>query len=152
MPKFEIETFLSVTPEQLQAELLSMSGVNYELAPIIQMSVPEKWATTAITLWPTHENVFTSTVLLFGVLPVDRHCFKLLSVTGTGFTESSKTLLNSVWSHQRTITKHGSGANVKDVVYYTTKIPCIGSLLRPVYRSIFMHRHKRLKLRYAEFG
>ncbi|MBJ7536557.1 hypothetical protein [Marinomonas transparens] len=152
MQTFEMELFLPVEPELLKEDLFTMSGVNYELAPMIKMSAPEKWGSKAITQWPVNEEIFTSTISLFGVIPIDRHRFKLLSINSSGFIESSSSLFNSVWSHERTITKNGSGANVKDVVGYKNKIGLLGSLLKPVYRSIFTHRHKRLKLKYAKIS
>ena len=145
-----MEVFLPVEPELLKKELFTMSGVNYELAPTVKMSAPEQWVSKSITEWPVNKEIFTSTISFFGVIPIDRHRFKLLSVSSAGFVESSSSVFNSVWSHERTITKSGSGANVKDVVGYQNKISLLGTLLKPFYRSIFTHRHKRLKLKYAK--
>ena len=152
MPKFEMETSLAVSPDQLASDLLLMSGVNYELSPLLKMSVPQTWAAKPISDWPVNNNIFSSTILLFGFIPIDLHRFKFLSVHGMGFKESSKTLLNSLWSHQRTISSNGSGAKVTDVVYYKSKLGFLGYLFKPLYQSIFAHRHKRLKSKYAKIS
>ena len=94
MQKFEMEVFLPVKPELLKKELFNMNGVNYELAPILKMSAPEQWASKTITEWPVNNEIFTSTISLFGVIPIDRHRFKLLSINSAGFVESSSSLLN----------------------------------------------------------
>lgn len=145
-----METSLPVNPDQLASDLLLMSGVNYELSPLLKMSAPQKWATKPISKWPVNSYIFSSTILLFGLIPIDLHRFKLLSVNGMGFKESSKTLFNSQWSHQRTISSNGSGAKVRDVVYYNSKLGFLGCLFKPLYKSIFAHRHKRLKSKYAK--
>jgi len=88
-------------------------------------------------------------VLLLGFLPVDVHHFKLLAVDSMGIKESSQSLMNSVWSHERIISANGADAKVRDVVYYEGKVAWLGKLLQPLYRAIFVHRHKRLKSKYA---
>lgn len=150
MPVFEMEVTLPVNPDQLAADLLVMSGVNYELSPILRMSAPVEWAGKLISEWPVNTDLFSSRILLFGVVPIDLHRFKFLSVDGMGFKESSQTLINSLWSHERRISSNGSGAKVRDVVYYKSKSGFLGCLFKPVYRSVFAHRHKRLKLKYAK--
>lgn len=150
MPQFEMKVFLPANPACLSSDLLCMSGVNYELSPILKMSVPEKWATTSISDWPINEELFSSKVLFFGFIPIDLHSFTFLFVNTSGFKESSKTLINSVWSHERTISNNGSGAIVSDVIYFKSKLGFLGYLFKPVSQAIFAHRHKRLILKYAK--
>lgn len=149
MPKFGMEVSLPVSPDQLSSDLLFMSGVNYELAPILKMSAPEKWAAKPISEWPVNQGIFASKILLFGFIPIDLHRFSFLSVNLMGFKESSTSLLNSLWSHERTISANGSGATVTDVVYYKSKLGLIGYLFKPLYQSIFTYRHKRLRQKYG---
>ena len=150
MPQFELEIHLPVSPGQLSSDLLSMTGVNYELSPMLQMSAPEPWALQSISEWPTNKDIFTSKISLFGLIPIDFHHFKFLSVHSQGFKESSKSLFNNLWSHERTISSSDSGSKVKDVVYYKSKLGWVGYVFKPVYKSIFIHRHKRLKSKYAK--
>ncbi|MDX1353280.1 MAG: hypothetical protein R3254_09730 [Thiomicrorhabdus sp.] len=94
---------MSVSPEQLSTELLHMSGVNYELFPIVKMSTPKAWAKKPISEWPIEDEVFASAVLLFCFIPIDLHRFRFQSVNDMGFKESSKSLLNVMWIHERKI-------------------------------------------------
>ena len=131
MPQFEIETSLPVEQQQLASELLRMSGINYELAPMLTMTTPDEWHSKPIVEWPVDTPVFTSTILLFGVIPIDLHSFKLISVAKTEFDEASTTLHNSLWSHKRIISADGSGAKVKDVVYFKSRVPLLDWLGKP---------------------
>jgi hypothetical protein len=152
MPKFEIETPLAVSPEQLSTDLLSMAGVNDELSPLLKMTAPQQWIEKPIFQWPVNIPLFSSTILLFGFIPIDVHRFKFTSVNTMGFKESSSTLFNSLWQHERSILSDGDGdgATIKDVVYYRSKLAVLGGLFKPVYRWIFIHRHKRIKFKYSE--
>lgn len=150
MPSFELATSLPVSPSRLASDLLTMEGVNYELSPILKMTAPKNWAAKPISQWPENCELFSSKILLCGVLPVDLHRFKFQSVHRLGFKESSRSLFNHHWSHERTILVNNTGATVKDVVLYENKLTFLGCLLLPLYKSLFAHRHKRLKLKYLQ--
>lgn len=152
MPRIEMETSLPVSPAVLASELLTMEGVNDELSPILKMTAPQPWASKPISEWPVNSEIFSSRILLFGVMPIDLHRFKFESVHGMGFKESSKSLFNRHWSHERTIRESGSGATVKDVLHYTSQLGFLGYLFMPLYQAIFSHRHKRLKRKYVQGG
>jgi hypothetical protein len=150
VPIFEMQVSLPVSPDILSADQLIMSGVNYELFPVLRMSSPKEWSKKAISEWPVNSDVFSSIIFLFGFIPIDVHHFKFISVNSRGFKESSKTTLNSVWLHERTILTNRYGSTVKDVVSYKSRLSFLGYILKPVYESIFVHRHKRLKLKYGK--
>lgn len=69
---FEISSNLEISPEVV-SELFTMKGVNRELSPLIRMTAPSEWSNKAIFEWPTGEVLFSSWILLFGILPIDRH-------------------------------------------------------------------------------
>lgn len=89
MFRIEIETKIERRREQVCHELLSMNGVNYELRPIARMTAPKEWEESSITEWPIGTNLFTSAILLFGLIPVDFHKFKFLDIQTTSFQECS---------------------------------------------------------------
>ena len=149
MPKIEMEITLPVGATQLSNELLNMKGVNSELWPYLKMTAPNNWYEKSIKEWPINQYLFRSKVLLFGILPVDIHRFKFDSVSNTGFKESSVSLLNSLWCHERTVVSNGSNTSVKDAVYYQSRCGLLGVLIKPAYKLIFKHRHKRLTVKYA---
>lgn len=72
--KFEISSNLKISPEDV-AGLLTMKGVNRELSPLIRMTAPSEWSSKPIFEWPSGRVLFSSWILLFGILPIDRHTF-----------------------------------------------------------------------------
>lgn len=148
MQTFEIESYLTVDAALLAQEILNMSAVNDELRPLLTMSVPEYWHSIPISDWPVNKPLFHSTIYLCGVFPVDRHYFTFSHTSSLGFIESSYSLMNTKWHHERTIKHKGNGAMVKDIVIYQSKLCILGRLSMPLYKAIFKHRHRRLKLRY----
>lgn len=150
MQKFKMVVSLSVSTDQLSSELLNMSGVNYELFPIIRMSAPKLWSKRPISEWPVEDEVFASAVLLFCFIPIDVHRFRFQSVSGMGFKESSKSLINLLWIHERLISEDHNGAKVLDIVHYRSKFRFLGSLTKPIYQAIFTYRHHRLKRKYTQ--
>jgi len=149
MPTFEIESDLSVEPIRLYRELLNINGVNFELAPYINMSAPKQWRAKPIGEWPVGEWLFNSRVTLFGLIPIDSHCFKFSEVSESGFSEFSKTLMNKEWRHTRSIVEVASGSKVKDHIEYKSKLGFMGGILTPMFIAIFKHRHHKLKARYG---
>lgn len=149
MPKFEIESDLSVEPRKLCEELLNINGVNFELAPFISMSAPYQWCSKPISEWPVDVFLFNSRVTLFGLFPIDSHDFKFIEVSASGFSESSKTLLNKEWNHRRSIIEAGSGSKVKDRIEYKSNLGFMGFFFMPMYKVIFIHRHNKLKAKYG---
>ena len=150
MPSFEMETQLPVSSNELAHDTLKMSGVNYELGPLLKMSAPEIWQSKSITEWPTNQNLFSSNILLLGLIPIDRHFFNFNTIDSFGFKENSKSLMNSLWSHERLIKSVGSGSVIKDVIIYKSKLGILGNLFMPVYKAIFKHRHNRLRAKYSK--
>ncbi|MBK8973407.1 MAG: hypothetical protein IPM37_19380 [Hahellaceae bacterium] len=149
MPKFEIESILPLEAETLATDLLCMSGVNDELAPFIRMTTPKSWNSKPISEWPIGKELFSSVILVCGLIPIDMHHFKFQKVGKDGFQESSRSLVNRVWAHERTIVACGPDAKVRDTVFFESRLGWLGHLLTPVYRWIFARRHKRLKAKYA---
>lgn len=132
---------------------LTLNGVNAELSPLVQMTAPEAFAQRPLQEWPERQHLFSSWILLLGVLPIDRHAFYLHSVTpGKGFVESSSSTINALWKHERTIVPLAAGCRVTDAVEYRCRLPLLGYLLKPVYELVFWRRHRYLRSRYGRYG
>ena len=149
MPSFEMKTQLTVSANELAHDSLNMSGVNYELGPLLKMSAPDKWQSKPITDWPTNQSLFISTILLLGLIPIDRHYFNFKKIDSFGFNENSKSLMNTLWSHERLIKSNGTGSVITDVIIYKSKLVILGNLIMPIYKAIFKHRHNRLRAKYS---
>jgi hypothetical protein len=152
MPSFKTETQLAVSVNELAHDSLNMSGVNYELGPLLKMSAPDNWQSKPITDWPTNQNLFISTILLLGLIPIDRHYFNFKTIDSFGFNENSKSLMNKLWSHERKIKSNGSGSVITDVIIYKSKLGILGNLFMPIYKALFKHRHNRLRAKYSKLN
>lgn len=132
---------------------LTLNGVNAELSPLVRMTAPAAFAQRPLQEWPERQHLFNSWILLFGLLPVDRHAFYLHAVMpGKGFVETSSSTLNALWQHERTIIPLAAGCRVTDIVEYRCRLPLLGYLLKPLYKLVFWRRHRYLRSRYGGYG
>jgi hypothetical protein len=147
--KFEVSSNLKISPEDVDG-LLTMKGVNRELSPLIRMTAPSEWSSKPIVEWPTGKVLFSSWILLFGILPIDRHTFFFNFIDRQrGFAESSSSVTNKVWHHRREINRDGASCRVTDTVEFQCRLPLFAYVLGPVYRLLFTHRHRVLRSYYS---
>lgn len=147
--KFEVSSNLKISPEDVNG-LLTMKGVNRELSPLIRMTTPSELSNKPIFEWPTGQVLFASWILLFGILPIDRHRFFFQSIDRQrGFSESSSSIINKVWHHRRDIKMNEALPQVTDTVEFECRLPILAYILAPVYRFIFTHRHRVLRSYYG---
>lgn len=123
-------------------------GVNAELAPWIRMTFPAT-ALTGLGAAPVDEPLFVSWLLAFGVLPFDRHVFALAEVGHRHFIETSYSLLQAQWRHERYVTAIESGCRVRDVVTVRPRLGVMAPLTRWIASALFRHRHKRLRVLFS---
>jgi len=147
--RIETESYLSVRADQLADRLLESSSEAYETMPFVKREVPDPWVGESMKRWPVGRSLHSRKVLLFGVFPIDDQEFKLTFVCNSGFIESSKTTIHEYWTHQRTIFDRQSYCQVKDVIEFSCKKRYTEELLRPLYRGLIRHRHRRLRNRYG---
>lgn len=147
--KFEVSSNLKISPDDVDG-LLTMKGVNRELSPLIRMTAPSEWSNKPIFEWPTGEVLFSSWILLFGILPVDRHTFFFQSIDRQrGFAEASSSLTNNLWHHRRQINRNGASCWLMDTVEFQCRLPVTAYVMSPLYRFIFRHRHRVLRSLYG---
>lgn len=149
MKKIEISSYLEIDRETFADAALNMRGVNYELNPLVHMTAPEPWKGRPLSQWPVNEELFSSIIFLFYVLPVDRHFFRLKEVAPFYMQEESRSLMNPVWRHTRKIEESGKGLLISDVVEFESRFAPLEVLALPLYRWVFSHRHRRLVSRYG---
>ncbi len=127
-----------------------MSGVNAELAPWLRMTAPRAALDVRIEDAPLGRPLFASWVLLFGVVPIDRHRFLLASVDpGRGFVEDSTSWSQRRWEHRRLVEAHADGCILTDRLTFRPRVSFLGPILQRVIGAIFRHRHRRLRQRFA---
>jgi hypothetical protein len=149
MRALEIQSDLAVGPDEFLSQCC-LQTVNWELAPIVKMTAPSRWQNSRIADWEVGGPLFKSWILLFGVLPVDRHSFRLRKPTfDRGFDECSSSWMNRAWNHRREIRANDLGCTVVDRVEVASRVPLFAPLLMPIYRLIFRHRHSRLRRKFG---
>ncbi len=149
MFRFSQSSDLCVDAEDILPSF-ALRAVNAELWPLVRMTAPEPWANRPIVEWPVQKHLFDSWILILGVLPVDRHRFRLRSLTPSeGFVEASSSTINASWIHERKITPIQGGCRIVDRVEYNCRLAVLGYLLLPVYQFVFRRRHRNLRARYG---
>ena len=148
MKKFSACSTVAVTPEQFWNRM-SLTLVKQELAPLLRMTAPDRLKNLTVDKWPTGQRLFSSVILLFGVIPVDVHRFKLQwTKPGSGFQESSSSWLNRYWHHKRTTQEVPGGCVIQDSVSLKSRIPLLHWMVLPIYRAVF--RYRRLRTIFGE--
>jgi len=129
----------------------SMDGVNWELSPFVEMTVPRAARGLTIADAPTGVVAFRSVLLAFGFLPFDVHSLRLETVSPPkGFAEESTSWLQRRWRHERTITPlDGGGCELVDAVTVEPRLPGGALVVTKIVRAMFAWRHRRLRRRFG---
>ncbi len=141
-PAIDITSRVECPARELWPIVTSAAGVNAELKPLITMTFPPSGFDFASA--PLSQPLFTSWILLFGFLPFDRHTFLLKEIGPLHFVETSHTLLQKLWRHERYLTAQGDRTDVRDVVTVAPRLSIMQPLTDCIVATIFRHRHKRL--------
>lgn len=148
---FTITTDLNAPASVVWARVATMRGVNDELAPLVRMTVPAEFRERSIDEWQPGAIGFSSWILLLRLIPFDLHFFGMDHVEpGRSFAERSSSLLQKEWRHERTVEPIAPGrCRVTDRVTFEPRLPLVAWLLRPIFRFVFQHRHRRLRARFG---
>lgn len=150
MIALRFESLLATDVDRLWQHASSMAGVNHELMPLVRMSYPADRVALPQGEAVPKEVLFQSWLLLFGVLPFDRHALRLLDVRpGRGFDEDSTSWLQSRWVHKRRLVAQPRGVLVTDELEVTPRLRFAAPLTAFIVRQIFLHRHRRLRRRFG---
>lgn len=135
------------TADEVWRAMTTPHGVNAELMPFIRMTFPQADLRLADAALDT--PLFSSWILLFGLLPFDRHTFVIHEIGTRHFIETSRSLLQKLWRHERSVTQSAHGAIVRDVVTVTPRLGFAAPITGAIVRVIFRHRHRRLARLYG---
>ncbi|HBM89841.1 MAG TPA: hypothetical protein DD437_14950 [Rhodobiaceae bacterium] len=141
-PAIDITSHVQRPVHELWPIVTSAAGVNAELRPLISMTFPSGGFDFSTA--PLNQPLFNSWILLCGILPVDRHTFMLHEIGPSHFVETSHTLLQKRWRHERYLTDQGDNTEIRDVVTVVPRLTFMRPLTNLVVAAIFRHRHKRL--------
>jgi ligand-binding SRPBCC domain-containing protein len=143
-------SLLNASAEDVWALVSTAAGINDELAPILRMTAPRALRERGLAAVVPGERLCRSWVLLLGLLPVDYDDITLVRLDPPhGFLERSAMLSQRVWQHERTLEAAPEGCVLCDRISYQPRLPVPDAILRPLYRAVFGHRHRRLRRRFG---
>ena len=148
--EFTISSRLAAPASEVWARVTTAEGVNAELMPLARMTIPRGRADLSIADIEDGTTIGRSWVLLFGLIPFDYDDIHLERIEpGRAFHERSTMLSQRRWEHDRTVEPDGEReCTVTDRVLFEPRLPVPPSLLLPVFRAFFRHRHRRLRRRF----
>lgn len=138
---------VAAAPAAVWASITSIEGVNHEMGPWLQMTVPPeaRGLTLDAALGSLGEPLFASRVLLFGIIPVERMRVTLVELEpGRRFVEQSPMLTLRYWRHERTLAPEGTNCRITDRLTFAPPVAAFAPILRRVVSAFFAHRHRRL--------
>ncbi len=147
--RFESSTLIPrADADRVWSRATTWRGVNAELMPLVRMTYPagrERIDARA------EREPFVSWILLFGLVPIERHRVRLALFDGPGrrFHEHSSNWAARDWIHRRSVRQESLGARVTDRCAFDARIPCLAPLIALAYRLVFRHRHRRLREMYG---
>ena len=145
----EVSSRLGAPPDEVWSRIATAEGVNDELGPWMRMTVPGG-GDLDLDAIEVGKPIGRSWVLLFGLIPIDYDEINVVELDpGRRFVERSRMLSQRVWEHTRTIEAVAGGSEVTDAIAWEPRLPVPGRALRPLFRAIFRHRHRRLRRRFG---
>lgn len=144
----DVSTALGATADEVWAHASTMEGVNHELGPWVRMTVPAAACGKRLVDVEVGREAFASVLLLFGVLPFDRHHVTLERIHERGFDEESWSWLQRRWRHERRVEPTRGGCVVIDRLTVAPRL-APSFLVKPVVEWIFAARHRKLR---SSFG
>jgi hypothetical protein len=149
--EIKITSEVAAGAEAVWARAIDPAGINYELGPLLRMTVPAGAADFGLD---DHEpgHIGRSRVLLFGLIPFDYDDIEIIRLEpGRGFLERSTMLSQRLWEHERTLEPLSEGrCRITDRVAWEPRLPVPGALIRPLILATFRHRHRRLRRAWGE--
>jgi ligand-binding SRPBCC domain-containing protein len=149
--EFTISSLLAAPRERVWERVTTPEGVNAELMPIVRMTLPRGIERLDVASVPVGSPVGRCWLLLFGLIPFDWDDLMLERLEApSGFHERSTMGSMRVWEHERTLEPVAGGCRVTDRVAFLPRAPFPAVWVRPIFRAVFGHRHRRLRAQFGE--
>jgi ligand-binding SRPBCC domain-containing protein len=149
--EFEVSSLIPAPPERVWERIVTPEGINHELRPWMRMTLPRGVQRLDPETIELGRPIGRSWMLLFGVLPFEYDDVTLVELEpGWRFLERSPTLSQRCWQHERIVEAAEEGSRVTDRIRMEPRLRLPGAPLRPVFRALFRHRHRRLRAWFAE--
>jgi ligand-binding SRPBCC domain-containing protein len=148
--EFKVSSLVPAPPSQVWERIMTPAGINYELRPWLSMTFPRGFEELDPESVEPGRPLGRSWVFLFGVLPFEYDDITLVELEpGHRFLERSPTLSQRCWQHERIVEPAEGGSRLTDRIRMEPRLGLPAAPLRPVFRALFRHRHRRLR---AWFG
>jgi ligand-binding SRPBCC domain-containing protein len=143
---FTVSSRLDAGADSVWALVTTAEGVNYELGPLVRMTVPH-----GSDLVVREGRLGRSWILLGGVLPIDYDDLYIARLDpGRGFSERSALGSARAWHHDRRVEPlRGGGCTVTDRIAFEPRVAAVGRLQEIVFGLMFRWRHRRLRKRFG---
>jgi ligand-binding SRPBCC domain-containing protein len=143
---FEVSSLVPAPPERVWERIITPAGINHELRPWMTMTVPRGIKRLDPETVELGRPLGRSWVLLFGLLPFEYDDITLIELEpGRRFLERSPMLSQRSWQHERIVEADEGGSRVTDRVRMEPRLGLPAAPLRPLFRAVFRHRHRRLR-------
>ncbi len=137
--------------ERVWERVTTPEGVNAELMPIVRMALPPGIERLDVESVPVGTPIGRCRLLLFGLIPFDWDDLTLERLEApAGFHEVSSMASMRIWEHERTLEPVEGGCRVTDRVGFLPRVPFPAVWVRPLFRTVFRHRHRRLRAHFGE--
>jgi ligand-binding SRPBCC domain-containing protein len=145
-PDFEVSSLVAAAPQRVWERIITPDGINHELRPWMRMTVPRGFAGIDPEAVELGKPIGRSWVLLFGVIPFEYDDLTLVELEpGRRFLERSPMLSQRSWQHERIVEPAEGGSRVTDRITMKPRLGLPAAPLRPIFRAVFRHRHRRLQ-------
>jgi len=143
--EFEVSSLIPASPERVWERIITPAGINHELRPWMTMTVPRGIKRLDPETVELGKPLGRSWVLL-GLLPFEYDDITLIELEpGRRFLERSPMLSQRSWQHERIVEAAEGGSRVTDRVRMEPRLGLPAAPLRPLFRAVFRHRHRRLR-------
>jgi ligand-binding SRPBCC domain-containing protein len=145
MQQLRFQTDINVDPD-LFWKRQSIATISQEMGPWLRMTAPPHYRQIQLLDWRGDNTLFASWVLLFGLIPIDRHSFeKIVFPAEREFIETSSSWNNKHWQHRRLVTATENGCSVIDELIFTPRMHWMTPLVTLIVNMVFKNRHRNLK-------
>lgn len=146
----EKKSVVLASAEEIWSRITQPIGINYELAPLMRMTVPKGFRGKTIRDVELGRPIGRCWLLLFGLFPFDYDDLVIAELEhGRRFRETSSMLIIRAWEHERTLRPIAEGTEVTDRLTFELRrpfsgIPFMSRLVAGIVAYVFDHRHRRL--------
>jgi ligand-binding SRPBCC domain-containing protein len=144
--EFEVSSLIPAPPQRVWERIITPAGINHELRPWMAMTAPRGIERLDPETVELGKPLGRSWVLLFGLLPFEYDDITLIELEpGRRFLECSPMLSQRSWQHERIVEAVEGGSRVTDRIRMEPRLGLPAAPLRPLFRAMFRHRHRRLR-------